>query len=190
MICDNCVYKLEAFWEFRDRAVKTESLLVDLYKQLSVTKVQNEQELVKMNIVSMEHSELIMVDPHHELLSDHNIQNVSDLDLAPLSHRDNIIVGQEIILSHQDINSHSLDNINLNHDLTNQDLSNHSLQGPSTILVDANGSVHAMSNVRYTEANIELIRNEQHLFTEQYRLQERLEMERDINDSMLSNKVW
>lgn len=171
MICENCLYKLELFCEFRDRAARTENLLVDLYKELNASKVQNEQQMVKMNIVTMEHNDLIMVEPHHELLNNHN---VNDLDLPPLTHRDNMIVGQEIILTHQNINTHSLDNINLNHDLSSQDLSDHSLQTPSTILVDANGSVHS---VRYPEGSLELIRDDQQIFTEQYRLQQRLQLE-------------
>lgn len=200
MICENCVYKLESFWEFRDRVIRTESLLVDIYKQLSTNKVQNEQQqVVKIDIVAMDHSELIMVEPHL-LNHEHNLQNVNEIDLAPLNHRDNnIIVGQEIILSHQDINSHSLDDINLSHhhhhDLTNQDLSNHSLQNANTttMLVDA----HTLANVRYTE-NLELIRDEQHIFNEQFRLQQQLEITdnrlinndaSDINESILNAKV-
>lgn len=185
MICENCLYKLESFWEFRDRAARTENLLVDLYKQLHVVgnKIQNnqQQQIVKMDIVAMPHPELVMVQTHHDLLNhQHAIPNVNDLDLTALSHRDNIIVGQEIILSHQDINAHPLSNINLNHhNLTSHDLSNHSLQAQNTLLVDSSGSVHAMSNVRYADTNLELIRDEQHMYPEPYtnRLQQRLEID-------------
>lgn len=186
MICDNCLYKLELLFDFRDRAMRTETLLVDLYKELNATRLQNEH-MVKMNVVPMDHSDLIMVD-QHQLLTDHNIQNVNEIDLSHLGQRNNIIVEHEIILSHQnvDLSSHSLDTISLNHNLTNQDLSNHSLSGANTILVDESGSMHGIADVRYSEANLDLIRHE-HMLTEQYRLQNSIQVA--ISESSLNNSL-
>lgn len=186
MICDSCLYKLDLLFDFRDRAMRTETLLVDLYKELNAARLQNEH-MVKMNVVSMDHPNLIMVD-QHQLLTDHNMQNVNDIDLSHLGQRNNIIVEHEIILSHQnvDLSSHSLDNINLNHNLTNPDLSNHSLPGANTILVDESGSMHGIADVRYSEANLDLIRHEQ-ILTEQFRLQNSMQV--GISESSLNNSL-
>lgn len=34
LLCDNCLVKLEMFWEFKYRSLKTEQFLIDLCKQL------------------------------------------------------------------------------------------------------------------------------------------------------------
>lgn len=162
MICENCLYKLELFFEFRDRCIRTETILIDLYKEINSSRIQSKQNIVHINdpldIVSMDHHDLIMV-PQQQLLNEHGIQNVSDLDLNQLSNRENMIVGHEIILAHQnvDISNHSLDTIDLNH----QELSNHSLQTQSRILVDENGSVHSLQDTGFAESNLDLIQEHQ-----------------------------
>lgn len=182
MICEHCLYKLELCYDFRERAVRTETILLALFKELkelNSARVQNEQQLAKisqsMDVVdTMEHPELIMVQ-HPHLLTEHNIHNVNEIDLSHLEHRDNIIVEHEIILAHQnvDMNAHSLDGIDLNHHELSQDLSNHSLQ-TQEILVNTASNVHSIQNARYSEGNLELIHHQQQFLDEQYRLQHEL----------------
>ncbi|KAJ8973764.1 hypothetical protein NQ317_017566 [Molorchus minor] len=167
IICETCLYKLELFCDFPERSVRTERLLVELYKELHTVRVGNEQSCVVPN-VSLDHNELMMVQ-HHQLLTDHNLQ-VSDIDLAQLSQREGMIVEHEIILSHHtvDINSHSLDSIDLdNHELTNHDLSNQSLQTQEAIMTETNH--HTMSDPQYTD-NLNLLQQHQ-LLSDQFRLQ-------------------
>lgn len=179
MICEHCLYKLELCYDFRERAVRTEALLIDLFKELNSARVQNEQQIVKIShsmdvVASMDHPELIMVQ-HPHLLTEHNIHNVNEIDLSHLEHRDNMIVEHEIILAHQnvDMSGHSLDGIDLNHHELSQDLSNHSLQ-TQEILVNTGGSVHSIQSARYNEGSLELIHQQQQFLDEQYRLQHEL----------------
>lgn len=176
MICEHCLYKLELFYDFRERAVRTEAVLIDLFKELNSARVQNEQQMVKisqpMDVVStMNHPDMIMVQ-HPHLLTEHSIHSVNELDLSHLEHRENMIVEHEIILAHQnvDMNSHSLDAIDLNHHELSQDLSNHSLQ-TQEMLVNTTNNVHGIQNTRYTE---DLMHQQQQLLDEQYRLQHEL----------------
>ncbi|XP_017786267.1 PREDICTED: zinc finger protein 260-like [Nicrophorus vespilloides] len=114
MICDHCLYKLEMLFDFHQRSLRTESILVDLFKELS--------QQVKMDDVSLEHSNLVMV--HHQgLLSEHGMPHMNELnehELEVLTNREHIIAGHEII---QNV---SLDNIELSNHELNHELSNHS----------------------------------------------------------------
>lgn len=181
MICEHCLYKLELLYDFRERAVRTEAFLIELYKEVSSSRGQGGQ-VVKlphtMNVVEdLDHPDLILVQ-QHQLLTHHNMQNVAELDLQHLENRHNIIVENEIILAHQgvDMNTHSLDGIDLNHhDLSEQDLSNHSLHAQE-MLVDNSSNVHEMENNRYTTENLELI-HQQQLLSDQYSLPQELPAE-------------
>ncbi|KAJ8929269.1 hypothetical protein NQ314_018062 [Rhamnusium bicolor] len=168
MICENCLYKLELFCDFRERSARTERLLVELYKELNTTRAENDQE--QTCLVPIDHNELIMVQ-HHQLLNDDNLQSVSEIDLTHLGQREGMIVEHEIILTHHnvDMNSHSLDSIDLNnHDLTNQDLSNHSFKTQESIMVDS--SAHSIQDPQFTEDNLNLMQQHQ-LLSDQFRLQ-------------------
>lgn len=92
MICENCLYKLELFFEFRERTVRTEKLLEDLMKELGNEKIQQEGAL---NVLTMDHNALIMIPDHH--LLGHQMQNIQ-MDLSHLSQRENISVEHNLIL--------------------------------------------------------------------------------------------
>ncbi|EFA00074.1 hypothetical protein TcasGA2_TC002889 [Tribolium castaneum] len=159
MVCENCIYKLNLLAEFKEKTILTERVLIDLLKQINSSKQS-------MGVVPMEH-ELIMTQ-NQQLLANHGMGGVDEIDLAHLGPREQLIVGHEIILTHQsvDINGHPLENINLNHHELNQDISNHSLQTQDSILVE-NGSA------RFASDNLDLIPHQQ-LLNEQFRLQHEL----------------
>lgn len=163
MICKQCLGKLDFFVDFREKTIRTENLLIDLYKELSNAGIQNDQ--MKMNIV-FDYPEYIMVQHHH--LINENIQNVPDLDLNQLIHRENMVIEHQIILGPQpvDINGHSLDNIGLTqHELANQDISNQNLQTRDTILDDGTNGSNIIPPSRFPPTNLELINQEHQLTT-------------------------
>ncbi|RZB38946.1 zinc finger protein 260 [Asbolus verrucosus] len=172
MVCENCIYKLNLLSEFKEKTILTERILVDLLKDINSDKVvqQNQQSI---NVVPIDH-DLMMVQ-NQQLLANHGIASVDEIDLSQLGHREQMIVGHEIILTHQsvDLNGHSLENINLNHhELTNQDISNHSLQTQDSILVESS-SAHDVESARFTGDNLDLIPHQQ-LLNDQFRLQHEL----------------
>lgn len=189
MMCENCLYKLELFFEFRERCVRTEALLINLYNKIT-HRIAAKQNIVHINdpldIVSMDH-DLIMV-PQQQLLNDHDIQNVGDLGLNELNHRESMIVGHEIILTHQpvDINNHSLDHMDLHH----QELSNHSLQAQNGILVDENGSVHSLQDARFaTDTNLDLIHQGHQIVNDSYALHDVHQNQHEINHNLHQHDV-
>nr|XP_023020248.1 zinc finger protein 260-like [Leptinotarsa decemlineata] len=119
MICENCLYKLELFCDFRDRSARTERILLELFKEIS----SSQNESLHACLVPMNDNDLMMVQHHHLL----NNQNVSDLDLSTLDQREGMVAEHEVINLNQDIHSHSMDSIINNHSLSNQDYSNQSL---------------------------------------------------------------
>lgn len=127
MICENCLYKLELFTDFRERSARTETLLVNLLKEISGTKLSSSIGIIKVspsNAALIDQNSMVMIQ-HHPLLGDHSIQNVADLDLSQLEqhHRDSILAQSEMILNHGnvDLGPHSLATLDLNHhDLTSQ----------------------------------------------------------------------
>lgn len=177
MICENCLYKLELLFDFRERSLRTENLLISLFKEINAAKLSTtEQQIVNMSEIDQQ--DMIMIQHHHQLLNEQGIQNVNEIDLSQLQQRD-MIVEHEIILSQQnvDINPHSLANIDLNHhELAGQDISNQ-----ETILVDGT------NNVRYAEENLHLIQQEHQLLTEQYRLQHTLHINITENNTICNN---
>ncbi|KAJ8924726.1 hypothetical protein NQ315_000878 [Exocentrus adspersus] len=186
MICENCLYKLEMFCDFRERSVRTEKLLVELYKELKLSHAhceQQEPEQQQLCMVPISHHDLVMVQ-QHQLLTEQGLQNVPDLDLTHLGQRDGMIVGQEIILTHHvDINSHSLDSIELNHHDLTHDLSNHSLQTQESVLVDSNA--HSIQDTRFTDS-LNLIQQHQ-LLSEQFRLHDDLPVDIGTDETTASN---
>lgn len=139
MICEHCLYKLELFYEFRERAVRTQSLLIEIYKEINTNKVQNTQRSI--DLVGMNHSDFMV--HQQQLLTEHN-----QLDLH-LEHRANIIVNSEMVLGQHsvDIDTHSLDTLNLQH----HDISNHSLEAQE-ILAEAGSQ-----NTQYSETEIDIL---------------------------------
>lgn len=167
MICEHCLYKVEFFYEFRERAVRTQSFLIDLYKELNGQNGQPEKMPQSVNVLELNHPQFIV----HPLLSDHN------LDLH-LEHRTNTIMNQEIILGHQNvsIDTHSLDGIDLNHhELTNQDISNHSLETQEMLTADA----HNFHN-RYDE--------EMHMLQQNQMLHEQYRVHQELHSSLSDNE--
>lgn len=174
MVCESCLYKLELFWDFRDRSVKTQRLLFDLLKEL--TAVANRQNQQPISVV-MDQNDLIMVQ-HHPLLNP--AISSGELDLSHLGHHPNnrdgdLIVEHEIILSHH----HALDAIDLNnHDLS-QDLSNHhSIHSQDSLMtVQTTAGTHSIvdGNSRFTvnEDNLNLMHQEN--FLSEFRLHQELD---------------
>lgn len=149
MICDACLYKLELFIDFRERSVRTEKLLLELYKELTNC-IENGQQPCLVPITS---NELIMVQ--------HHLQNISDMELPSLSHN------QEIIMT-PDVNSHSLESI-VSSSLSNTDFSNQTFNAQETAITDSN------SNSKF-EDNLTLMQEHQ-LLTDQFRLQQDLQLD-------------
>lgn len=188
MICENCLYKLELFCDFRERSARTERLLVELYKEIKSSRPHSEQQSC---MVPIGHNDLIMVQ-QHQLLNEQNLQSVPEIDLSHLGHRESMIVEHEIILTHHvDMNSHSLDSIDLNHhDLTNQDISNQSLQTQESVLVD--NTTHNIQDTGFTDS-LNLIQQHQ-LLSDQFRLQQDIPVnmaseENTTNNIQLNDEV-
>nr|CAI5826051.1 unnamed protein product [Callosobruchus analis] len=166
MICENCLYKLELFCDFRERSARTERLLLELYKEIATSRSHTQQPC----LVPVDNHELVLIQSHHPLHNDHNLRDVSEIDLSSLENREGIIVDHEIILTHQNvhINSATLENIDLsNHDL-NQDHSNQSLQAQEVAVTDS-----VTEDARYAE-NLSLMQHQ--LLTDQFRLQQELQL--------------
>lgn len=188
MLCENCLYKLELFADFRERSVRTETLLIDLLKEIDVVKLNNQQQIIKlsqtMGVSVIHQGNMAMIEQHH-LLGEQTIQNVGEVDLSHLENRDGLIE-QEIILSHQSValNSHSLANIDLNHhELTDHNMANQTLDTEDGIFVQDTNDVH------YPQDNLQLIHQEQHLISEQYRLQHGLDTDILKNNMAIDNKT-
>lgn len=147
MICESCLYKLELFFDFRERSVRTESILITLLKEISSTKL-NQQEI---NVPHLEPTGMIMIQ-HQPLLAAHEMPN--EIDLAQLQQRD-LIVQHEIILSQQ--------NVDMTHPLANIHLT-----GQETMLV--NDGYHGEN----------LLVQQEHLLTDQYRLHVNIAEEQSI----------
>lgn len=118
LLCDNCLVKLEMFWEFKYRSLKTEQFLIDLCKQLKSS--QGDQQC----LVQIEDSGMILEVPNqHQVLSHHL---PSDITMSSLDrrHQDHLEpANYSVVLSHD-----SLEGLELgNHHLTGQDMSNHSM---------------------------------------------------------------
>ena len=158
MVCESCLYKLNLLSEFREKSILTEKILLDLLKDMNTGKQQ-------MDVVAMDHD--LMMAQNQQLLVNHGM-GVDEIDLGQLGPREQLIVGHEIILTHQsvDMNGHALDNINLNHHELNQEISNHSLPAQDAILVES-------ESARFGSDNLDLIPHQQ-LLSEQFRLQHEL----------------
>lgn len=138
MICEHCLYKLELFYEFRERAVRTQSLLIEIYKEINTNKVQNTQRCI--DLVGLNQPDFL-VHHHQQLLAEHN-----QLDLH-LEHRANIIVNNEMVLGQHNVGIDSLETLNLQH----PDMSNHSLEAQE-ILAET-----ASQNTQYSETVINIL---------------------------------
>ncbi|KAF7282865.1 uncharacterized protein LOC143203804 [Rhynchophorus ferrugineus] len=129
IICENCLFKLEMFWDFKDKSFRTEQLLHGLYKQFKDAVNDGGQNSQEQCVVSIDSNSLIVQIPHHQILTE-NIQDVPNIDISQLGHRENTENYAIILHNHHDLNSHGLENLELNnHDLPGQDLSNQSLHG-------------------------------------------------------------
>lgn len=162
MVCEHCLYKLELFYDFRERAVRTQSLLIEVFKEINISEVQNQKIIHPINI-NMSEPNFMM---HQQLLADHNIHNQIDLHLE---HRTNIIVNNEMVLGQHDVNidTHSLDALNLHH----HEMSNHSLETQEMSDVPSN-----IRNAHYNETEISVLhQHNQHVLNAQFRLQEDLQ---------------
>lgn len=131
MICENCLYKLELFYDFRERSVRTEKLLIELYREIisNISNVQLGHDLNQQScMVSMDSSELIMVE-HPQLVDYQNLENVSNITLPSVDHCTDMIVQNQISLSQESMSLKSFSNIDVNsHSLDPQDHSSTSLQ--------------------------------------------------------------
>ncbi|XP_018330113.1 zinc finger protein 260 [Agrilus planipennis] len=198
MICETCVYKLEIFYDFRERSVRTENLLIELLKELSATKSHNTLNKVppslgignlnsatkshntlnkvppSLGIGNLNHSDIILVQ-NNDLLSEQSLQ---DIDFSQLDHRHIIITDNEIMLNQHNANitaAHSMSAMDLNHhDLPSHELSNHSLNGPDSMIVSS-ADMHLLQHSRYME-ELNLIQSEQQFIAEQYILHQEAQL--------------
>lgn len=164
MICEHCLYKLELFYEFRERTIRTEALLVNLYKELNNERTQQNNHIEKLHsqveVVGMDRSDMLLVQQHE--LTDQSMQEIDHLDLR------SVMTGHEIILEHENVmNSHTIGGIINHHELARQELSSHSIQCDS--MLDGE-NVHDMQNARFSEDNLDLMHSQQMLEGD-YRLQ-------------------
>ncbi|CAG9770477.1 unnamed protein product [Ceutorhynchus assimilis] len=110
LLCNNCIVKLEIFWDFKDRSFRTEQLLIELYKQLKTGGPHC--------VVSLDENGMILpVSNHHQIIPD-NLP--TDIDISQLG-RAKDPEDYSIILNHADLNAPHLENLELsNHDLNGQ----------------------------------------------------------------------
>ncbi|CAB0011454.1 unnamed protein product, partial [Nesidiocoris tenuis] len=95
MVCEECVYKLDELYEFREKSVKTEYFLTSMLKGLMATpRVSSQQYAVQRPSVQIGnlmcgtaiHSSEIQLRPQVEVhLTDHSIQLESIITSLPLS---------------------------------------------------------------------------------------------------------
>lgn len=164
MICENCLYKLELFYDFRERSVRTEKLLIELYKEIisNISNVQLSHDLNQQScMVSLDSSELIMIE-HPQLVDYQNLENVSNITLPSMDHCTDMIVQNEINLTEESMNLKPFSNIGVNsHNLDPQDHS-------STSLEIQDSSLLASSDTResHIQEDLQLIQGHQS-FTDQ-----------------------
>lgn len=131
MICENCLYKLELFYDFRERTVRTEKLLIELYREIfsNISNVQLNNDLHQQScMVALDNSELILVG-HPQLVDYQNLDNVSNISLPSMDHCADMIVEDQINLSQDNLSLKTFSNITVNsHNLGNQDHSSTNLQ--------------------------------------------------------------
>lgn len=130
MICENCLYKLELFYDFRERTLRTEKLLIELYREIisNISNVQLNHNLQQPCMVSLDSSQLIMVE-HQQLVDYQNLENVSNISLPSMEHCSEMIVENQISLTQESLSLKSFNNIDVNsHNLEVQEHSNTSLQ--------------------------------------------------------------
>lgn len=153
MICEHCLYKLELSYEFREKAVRTQSLLIEIYK-ITSNKTQSEHHQ-PVDIAGLNHNDFIVQQQH--LLTEHNIHSHLDLHLE---HR---IVNHSMVLDHHNVGidaHHPLDGLDLHHpELTNQD----SLE-TGEMLSNHGSSAH------YNETEIGILQQHTQILNEQYRI--------------------
>lgn len=183
MICEHCLYKLELFYEFRERTVRTQTLLLEIFQEINTNKVQNEHHLEKIqsvDIVGMNHSDFLTP---QQILADQVIQNQLD---SHMGQRSNVIVNPEMLLVHHNvgINAHHLDGLDhstLHHELTNPDISDHSLEAQETIVPDGANNISQIQNTDYNETEMNILHQSSEILNEQYRIHE------ELASSMTSN---
>ncbi|XP_030766059.1 zinc finger protein 260-like [Sitophilus oryzae] len=157
IICENCLYKLEMFWDFKDKSFRTEQILVELYKQFKDTVHETSQSPQEQCVVSIDSNGLIVQIPHHQILTD-SLQDVPNIDISQLGHRENAENYAIILHSHHDLNAaHPLENLELNnHDLPGQDLSNQSIHsGQENLSV-----MPTHNDQRFNEVNLSLMQQQ------------------------------
>lgn len=151
MVCENCLYKLNLLSEFKEKTLLTERMFISLLKEMNSNKMIDSEEL---GVVSMDH-DLILA--QNQLLTNHQMPTVDEIDLSQLSPREQMIVGHGIILSH------SLDDIHIN-----QEIPNHNLPtSQNSILV--NGNHNRVKEDRFAVSNLNSIQHQQ--LSEHFRLQ-------------------
>lgn len=130
MICENCLYKLELFYDFRERTIRTEKLLIELYREIisNISNVHLNNDLHEAPcMVSLDNTDLMIVE-HQPLVDYQNLENVSNISLPSMDHCTDIIVQNQINLSQENLNLKSFSDIQVNsHNLDPQDHSNSNL---------------------------------------------------------------
>lgn len=185
MICENCLYKLELFHDFRERTVRTEKLLIELYREIiaNIANVQLNNELHQQScMVSLDSSELIMVE-HQQLVDYQNLDNVSNISLSSMNHCTDMIDNQ-INLAHENIGLKTFSDINVSSsNLDHQDHSSTSLQIQESSLLASSDTQES-----HIQEDLQLIQEHQS-FADQIEFQLNIQ-ERNIRDlSSVDNVV-
>lgn len=181
MICQHCLYKLELFYDFKERVVRTQSLLLEIFEEINTNKVQNDRDLEKIQSVDIiNHPDFLT---SQQILVEQTIQNQLN---AHMGQRSNVIVNPEMILVHHStgINAHALDTLDHNtfhHELTNPDISNNSLETQETVVTDVTNSVRHIQNTHYNDADIDILHQSNQLLNGNYRINN------EIASSVVSN---
>lgn len=155
MICENCLYKLELFYDFRERTVRTERLLLELYREI-VTNISNIQLNHDLNqqtcMVSLDNSELITVD-HQHLVDYENLHNVSNISLPSMDACADMIVENQIGL-----NLKSFCNIDvISNNLENHNHSNLHIQDSSLLASSDSQESHIQGDLHLNQSFAEQI---------------------------------
>lgn len=153
MICADCVYKLDLFFNFREKSLQTESFLIDLLKKVHETPITNKLNEQKM-VCSQQAINIRQALANHQQLDLQNqelLEQTTNMQLVhELSKNETLTVEEDIILNTQ--------NIDMNNPLDSIELSTHGLQPD-----DMSNSIHSQELNLQHEASIgELVEDMQH----------------------------
>ncbi|XP_050294960.1 zinc finger protein ZFP2-like isoform X2 [Anthonomus grandis grandis] len=174
LLCENCLVKLEMFWEFKDRSIRTEQVLMELYSKLKHS--GSHQCVVSLDVNGM------MLQVSSNLVVPQSMS--TDIDISQLGRRDNNDPHDyTVILNHddfpRDLQNAQLENLELNgHNLTDvsgHDLSAHNMDNShdDLVIVVPSSQNDQRLNERFTDENLTLM--QQQLLSEEFKMHQDLQ---------------